>query len=90
MAVTVTCAICGNPLGEPYSIYPRVVCPRCDSRALNERGEPARHILQKVPPGKAVDYVFADDGDNPVFIDGIRCTRRYKFGGWVTMRDAPD
>jgi len=40
-----------------------------------------------VPAEEAHRYAFTDDGDNPVFIDGIRCTRRYKFGGWVSMRD---
>lgn len=87
MAVSEQCAICGAALTEPHSNYPRAVCPACDARALNAQGEPARHITQTVPADEAHRYAFTDDGDNPVFIDGIRCTRRYKFGGWVSMRD---
>jgi O-acetyl-ADP-ribose deacetylase (regulator of RNase III) len=34
--------------------------------------------------------VPARQGDNPVFIDGIRCFRRYKMGGWLSQRDALD
>lgn len=87
MAVSEQCAICGTALAEPYASYPRAVCPACDARALNVHGRPARHIIQSVPAEEAGQYAFTDDGDNPVFIDGIRCTRRYKFGGWVSMRD---
>jgi hypothetical protein len=31
--------------------------------------------------------VPARQGDNPDFIDGIRCFRRYKIGGWLSQRD---
>ena len=77
---TVECSICGEPLDNPGFArrYPGMVCRRCDERAVNAEGAPAHHESQ------------GDGGDNPVFIDGIKCWRRYRFGGFVTMRDLHD
>lgn len=89
----VSCAICRQPLLEGDLRYPREVCRECDRRALNAKGSKARHISQypesraaqaRAKKGEFID--FGDDGDNPVFIDGLKCWRRYRFGGWVTMR----
>ena len=71
------CSICKQELADPVFArnYPNFVCRTCDARAVNVNGDKPNHIS------------WADDGDNPVFIDGIRCWRLYKFGGFVTMRD---
>lgn len=71
------CSICGDALEHPDFArnYPGFVCRKCDTRAVNVDGESPHHES------------MYDDGDNPVFIDGIKCWRRYKFGGYVTMRD---
>jgi hypothetical protein len=58
--------------------YPGLICRSCDDKALNKWDRPARHNS------------FADDGDNPIFIENVKCWRRYKFGGFVTMRDTYD
>lgn len=96
------CGICNRPLDEtgpgPGIRYQSMiqVCPECDSRAANANGEPARHIPDQVthrtePDGEEVTGLACiDDGDNPVFIDGIKCWRRYRFGGHVTFRDLLD
>jgi len=88
----------------PYPSFV-LVCSECDGRALNEQGERARHaseypewdgvarraIEEANAKGEKVDLVMPpDDGDNPVFIDAVKCWRRYRFGGWVTFRDLFD
>ncbi len=74
------CSICGAELSDAHfaSKYPNFVCRECDRRAVNEDGDPPEHFSQE------------DDGDNPVFIDGKKCWRRYRYGGFITMLDDLD
>lgn len=76
----VTCSICGKDLAEPAFArnYPNFVCRECDDRAVNSRGEPPEWYSQH------------DSGENPVFIDGKKCWRRYRYGGYITMLDDMD
>lgn len=80
MTEQVNCAICNQALPDPDFArnYPNLVCRACDARALNAAGEPASFESMH-------DY-----DDNPVFIDGNKCWRRYRFGGHITMRDEFD
>lgn len=81
------CAICGEDRSVPG---PEFVCKRCDRRAKNEDGEEPWHGY---PPGEepetedGVIRMAPDAGENPVFIDGQKCWRRYRFGGWITKVD---
>jgi hypothetical protein len=74
------CSICGKDLPNPAfaSNYPNFVCSECCKRAVNSRGEPPEH------------QSLYDGGDNPIFIDGRKCWRRYQFGGFITMLDNLD
>ena len=78
-----SCPICRSSLGPDYDpeaagTYPGLVCRTCDRRAVDVSGAQPEH-----------DGEF-DGGSNPVFIDGKKCWRRYRFGGFVTMLDTAD
>ena len=72
------CSICGANIEPFLGDYPSPVCRDCQDRSVNSN--------HKLPYYDSM----AEDGDNPVFIDGIKCWRRYSFGGYVTMRDSDD
>jgi hypothetical protein len=83
----VECAICEEERNVPGEGF---VCKRCDRRAKNADGDRPWHGW---PPGdepepkEGVIQMAPDAGENPVFIDGQKCWRRYRFGGWVTKVD---
>ena len=82
----ILCPICGEDLADDFDVdfaagYPGLVCRLCDGRSLNVEGQPAR---------SEGTGAYGEDGDNPVFVDAVKCWRRYRFGGWVTMVDPYD
>lgn len=89
-----TCTICGSDDGGGLSdTYMNLVCDDCDRRAVNADGEEPWHGWPPgAEPGSEDETIRMppDRGENPVFIDGQKCWRRYRFGGWVTMKDDHD
>jgi hypothetical protein len=90
------CAICGEPFerydptGFPAN-YANLVCESCDEEATAETGERARTAAERMnDPDDGTIQIGPDGGDNPVYIRGQKCWRRYKFGGWVTRLDEHD
>jgi hypothetical protein len=87
------CAICGAEGVGGDGSYPNLVCDDCDERAVGADGDTP---WTGWPPGEAPEmdddrvHMPPDHGENPVFIDGRKCWRRYRFGGWVTMLDEHD
>ncbi|WP_137285474.1 hypothetical protein [Halorussus salinisoli] len=96
LASTLRCSICGTPKAEAVDLpvrYANPVCSACDELAVNEDGnEP----WEGWPPDERPDsepgviQLEPDYGENPVYIAGVKCWRRYRFGGWITRRDAFD
>ncbi|MDL0121770.1 hypothetical protein [Halobacterium salinarum] len=94
------CAICAEPLYEialPLtSAYPNVVCKKCERRAVNENGDEPKHgvayekrVKAESDDPESISFT-ANPGDNPVFIDGNKCWRRYRHGGYITRLDQFD
>ncbi len=85
-----SCLICRTGPIRPCGEFPVQVCEECDQRAVNADGEKP---WTGYPPDKQSEMdepsnvAPPDDGENPVFIDGHKCWRRYRFGGWVTFLD---
>lgn len=85
------CPICGGP--SPIEGYAGLlICPACDQRVVDVDGNPGEPVLPDGLAEAGLDAVMAFEYSepNPVFVDGKKCWRRYRFGGYVTLRDPWD
>ena len=78
--------------------YENMFCQRCDQRLVTEDGSDpqfgneyaGRDTVVENSDGEKVIQMAPDIGDNPVYINGEKCWRVYKFGGFVTLWDPYD
>ena len=64
LVLIVKCGFCSRNICDDLDAgfalaYPNLVCPNCQENALNADGDRPVHLS------------WDDDGDNPVFIDGV-------------------
>ena len=64
------CAICGILEYDYDPIFLGQTCINCSKNAIDENGKPPWNDS------------FKDTGSNPIFINGVKCYRIYKFGGY--------
>ena len=87
------CPLCRDGPLRSHGETPVEICDECDQRAVNADGQTPWYGY---PPEKQAEFDELpdleppDDGENPVFIDGHKCWRRYRFGGWITFLDYYD
>jgi hypothetical protein len=96
------CAICREEFEhhdpEFAAGYANLVCEACDEQAVTRADERPKHGNEYLGKDSFVDddsdtlTIRLDPhvGENPVFIEGQKCWRRYRFGGWITRRDDHD
>ena len=87
------CPFCGEGTEEDADALVEYVCDDCDRRAVDKNGDPAEYgfeYLDREPDSDGGIRMEPETGTNPAFIDGEKCWRRYRFGGWVTMKDEHD
>jgi|CZKY01.1.fsa_nt_gi hypothetical protein len=75
------CAVCGEQvtgfLARFVAEYPHLVCRECKTRAVNSSG---------IRPPRSAQM----DSSVPVYIDGYKCWRQWRFSNFVMMRDFYD
>ena len=96
------CAICHEPFGWIYQVagsnYEYLVCQECDAKAITADGEEPKHgneyVGRETVIEKTEDTIRIREaparGDNPVYVEGMKCWQNYKFGGWETFYDPFD